>query len=128
MIARGGEKMAVKSKEKKPTRREKNIDKRLDKLTLKLIAKLERAIDELDDLVSTVTIKEKSIEYDDSKKPVLERTVERDELCTGKGPVDRAALKQLVSILRELKGKEAVEDTDEGIQIVMSTEAQDFSV
>lgn len=120
--------MAVKSKEKKPTRRERSIDKRLDKLTVKLIVKLEKAIDELDDLVSTVTVKEKSVEYDDTRKPVLERTVEREEICVEKGPIDRAALKQLVGTLRELKGKEASENIDEGVQILMSREAEDFSV
>ncbi|MBE6573670.1 MAG: hypothetical protein E7652_04660 [Ruminococcaceae bacterium] len=104
--------------------------KRLCELTDKLIIKLERAIEELDDNVSRVTIKEKEIEYDDDgKKPIFERVTEREEISIEKGRIDRGALKQLASIIKEIKGKGSDdEEDDNSVEVLLSEDAKELSV
>ncbi|MBR5515563.1 MAG: hypothetical protein IKU52_05120 [Clostridia bacterium] len=108
--------------------KESGVEKRLDTVTLRLIEKLERAIDELDSHITTVRIKEKSTEYDEEgKKAVSERIVESEELHIEKGPIDRNALKQLASTLKELKGKEE-QTEDTSVEVVLSDEARELAV
>lgn len=109
--------------------RNSNIEKRLDNITLRLVEKLEKAIDELDDHLTTVHIKEKSTEYDDEgKKAVLERVVESEEIHIEKGLIDRGALKQLVSTLKELKnGEEDVPEND-GVEVFLSDDAKELAI
>lgn len=102
------------------------MDEKLDALTERLIEKLERAIDELDSYTVSVKTKEKVVEYeDDGKKPSVEKTVETEEIRIEKGLIDRAALKQLVSTLNELKGKD--EDTAGSISVFLSEEARELA-
>ncbi len=104
------------------------MEEKLDSVTLRLIEKLERAIDELDSYTVTRRIKEKSIEYEDEgKKPVNERVTETEEISVEKGLIDRTALKQLVSALNELKGKEAKGEDETGINVFMSDEARELA-
>lgn len=103
------------------------MDEKLDALTERLIEKLERAIDELDSYTVTVKTKEKSVEYEeDGRKPAVEKTVETEEIRIEKGLIDRGALKQLVSTLNELRGKDA-DTTDGGISIFLSEEARELA-
>lgn len=101
-------------------------DDRIEKVTLRLIEKLERAIDELDEYVVTTKTKEKTLEYDDEgKKTVRETVIEGEKLNIEKGLIDRAALKQLVVTLRELRGRE--ENEDEGIEVYMGEDTDEYS-
>lgn len=104
------------------------MEEKLDAVTLRLIEKLERAIDELDSYTLIRKIKEKSIEYEDEgKKPTNETITETEEIRIEKGLIDRSALKQLVSALNELKGKETKDEEDTGINIFMSDEARELA-
>ena len=107
--------------------RNTDIETRLENITLALIQKLERAIDELDSYAVSVRIKEKSVEYDNAKKPLCERIVESEKLKFEKGLIDRGALKQLVSTLRELKGKEEEPMDIEGVQVLLSDDARELA-
>ncbi len=116
------------ARKKKTELTEEEIAKKLNLVTGRLIEKLERAIDELDDYVTTVHTKEKTTEYDDEgKKPLVERTVDTEEMHIEKGPVDRAALKQLMGTLKELRGKDEVDSSDDGFTILLSEEAEKYS-
>ncbi len=102
------------------------MEEKLDALTEKLVEKLERAIDELDSYVVTTHVKEKTVEYDDEgKKPVYEKTEEKEVVQLEKGIIDRAALKQLVSTLRELKGEDGAEH--EGVSVFLSEDARELA-
>ena len=102
------------------------MEEKLDALTEKLIEKLERAIGELDSYVVTTHTKEKTVEYDDEgKKPLYEKTEEKEEIHIEKGLIDRAALKQLVSTLKELRCKE--EEETEGVSVFMSPDAEELA-
>ena len=104
------------------------MEEKLDAVTLRLIEKLERAIDELDSYILTTKTKEKVIEYEDEgKKPMCERITEKEEMHIEKGLIDRSALKQLVSALNELKGKTEREEEESGINIFMSNEARELA-
>lgn len=108
---------------------EEHTGSRLDKVTDALIDKLERAIEELDSYVRCVTVKEKSIEYDaEGKKAVLERVTEHEELHTEKGIVDRAALKQLSAVIKDLKGKEEEILESDGIVVVLSDDTKELAL
>ncbi|MBE6685817.1 MAG: hypothetical protein E7591_01130 [Ruminococcaceae bacterium] len=103
-------------------------EKRLEEVTLKLIRKLERAIDELDSYVTTVHIKEKNTEYDEEgKKAVFERVVESEEICIKKGLIDRTAIKQLAATIKELKGRDMQEEEAEGVEVILSDEARELA-
>lgn len=72
----------------------------------KLINAIERAIDEVDLFVVTTSVKSKIIEYGlEAKpdKPTSEVIEEKEERQVVKGIVDRGGLKQITSILKELK-------------------------
>lgn len=104
------------------------MEEKLDALKERLIGKLERAIDELDRYTVTVKTKEKTIEYeDDGKKPLSEKIVETEEIHIEKGLIDRGALKQLVTTLAELQGKNAYGDSVEGISIFLSEDARELA-
>ena len=103
------------------------MEERIDAVTERLLEKLERAIDELDSYVVITHTKEKTVEYDDDgKKPLNEKTVETQELNIEKGPIDRSALKQLVSTLKDLRGRDESEDT-EGISVFLSHDAEELA-
>lgn len=99
---------------------------RLDALSEKLIAKLERAIDELDSYPIKSFEKEKRVEYDEEgKKPIYEKISEKEEIHMEKGIVDRTALKQLVSTIKELRFSS--EEEIEGINVFLSDESEELS-
>lgn len=101
----------------------------MEALNSRLIDRIEQAIDELDKHIVTVKRKEKSFKYDEEgKKPIEERLCETEEIKIKKGPVDLAALKQLVCAVKELEGQgAAADDEKEGIGIFLSDEAKELS-
>ncbi len=103
------------------------MEEKIDALTLKLIEKIDRAIEELDSYTLTKHTKEKNIEYDDEgKKAICETVVETEEINIVKGAVNTANLKTIAAAIKELKGKdEEVEDT--GITVVLSEEIKELS-
>ncbi len=103
------------------------MEEKLQEVTSKLIEKLERAIDELDSYVISTKTKEKKLEYDDEgKKPLMEYTEESERIETVKGPIDRAALKNLVGALKELRGDNSESGGD--ITVLLSEDAGELSV
>lgn len=101
---------------------------RLDAINEALISKLERAVEELDSYIVKSSRKEKRLEYDEEgKKPLYEEIREEEELHTEKGIVDRAALKQLVSTLKELRGGD-VSEGDCGVEVLLSCESEELSL
>ncbi len=103
------------------------MEEKIDALTLKLIKKINRAITELDRYTLTTHTKEKSVEYDEEgKKAVSETVVETEELKIVKGPVNTAALKNIVSAIKELKNKDEKSE-DEGITVLLSEEIKELS-
>lgn len=100
---------------------------RIEALSESLIAKLERAVEELDCYVIKSSRREKTIEYDDDgKKPLYEELVEKEEIEIKKGVIDRSGLKQLISALNELKGEEGDRD-QEGIAVFLSEDSEELS-
>lgn len=103
------------------------MEEKIDALTLKLIEKIERAIEELDSYTLTKHTKEKSVEYDDEgKKAVSETVVETEEISIVKGTVNTSGLKTIAAAIKELKDKdEELEDT--GITVILSDEIKELS-
>lgn len=86
----------------------KQADKmaRIDKLTDRLLDKLEQAITELDLQLAKHTDKTKTIEYDNDRrpdKPTREIVHEEEKLLEVKSIVDRQGLKQIASALKDIK-------------------------
>ena len=103
------------------------MEERLQEVTSRMIDKLEIAIDELDSYVISTKTKEKKLEYDDEgKKPLYEHTEEKEQIEVIKGPIDRSALKTLVSALKELKGEDSQSGGD--ITVLLSEDAGELSV
>lgn len=79
---------------------------RIDRVTDRLLAKIERAVDELDIHMVTNTRKEKVIEYDNLKrpdKPTKETITENEEILQVTSIIDRAGLRQITAALRDIK-------------------------
>ena len=79
---------------------------RIDKLTDKLLDKLEQAIEELDLQLAKHTDKTKIIEYDNElrpDKPTREVVHEEEKLLEVKSIIDRQGLKQIASALKDIK-------------------------
>lgn len=113
---------------RKKEKEKKTNEQMLQESTERLCKCLERAISEIDSYVTTVKKKEKSLEYDDEGKKVVNETIyESEELKIAKGVVDRGALKQLIAALSALKGEECIYDEENGMVVVMSEEAKDFA-
>lgn len=103
------------------------MEEKIDALTLKLIEKIDRAIEELDSYILTKTTKEKNVEYDDEgKKAVFESVVETEEISIVKGIVKTAELKSIVAAIKELKGKDD-EAEDTGITVLLSEEIKELA-
>ncbi len=103
------------------------MEEKIEALTLKLIEKIDRAIDELDSYTATTHIKEKNVEYDDEgKKPVSERVVETQEISIVKGRVDTSSLKVIAAAIKELRENDG-EAEDEGITVVLSEEIKELA-
>lgn len=86
----------------------KQADKmaRIDKLTDRLLDKVEQAITELDLQLAKHTDKTKTIEYDNDRrpdKPTREVVHEEEKLLEVKSIVDRHGLKQIASALKDIK-------------------------
>lgn len=76
------------------------------RITHKLIDAVERALDEIDTVVLTTTVKSKVIEYGlEAKpdKPTKEILTEIEEIEKVKCIVDRGGLKQITGVLKEIK-------------------------
>lgn len=87
---------------------EKNADvgARLYAVTERLLAKVERAVEELDIALITNSRKEKTIEYNNRErpdKPTREVVVETEEVLQTSSIVDRAGLKAIAATLRDIK-------------------------
>lgn len=79
---------------------------RINRVTDKLLTKIERAVDELDIHLATNTRKEKIIEYDNSQrpdKPTKEIVTEIEEILQVASIIDRAGLRQITAALRDIK-------------------------
>ena len=115
-------------KERQNRVKEKTNQQMLEEATAKLCKCLERAIKEIDSYVTTVKKKEKSLEYDeDGKKVINETVIDSETIEIVKGVVDRSALKQLIAALSALKGEECIEDSENGIFVIMSEEAKEYA-
>ena len=103
------------------------MEERLDAVTLRLIEKIEQAINELDSYVTTTHTKEKTLEYDDEgKKTTGERIVETEEISIVKGLIDRSALKQLAATVKELRSK-AEHEEDNDVTVILSEEIKELA-
>lgn len=79
---------------------------RIDRVTDKLLDKLEKAVEELEIHLVTNTRKEKVIEYNNSlrpDKPTKETILENEEIVQVVGIVDKAGLRQITAALRDIK-------------------------
>lgn len=79
---------------------------RIDRVTDRLLTKIERAVDELDIHLATNTRKEKVIEYDNQlrpDKPTKETITEVEEILQVASIIDRAGLRQITAALRDIK-------------------------
>lgn len=78
---------------------------RIDRVTDKLLDKLEKAVEELEIHLVTHTRKEKTIEYTDLRpdKPKREVINETEELLQVAGIVDKAGLRQISAALKDIK-------------------------
>ena len=79
---------------------------RIDRVTDRLLTKIERAVDELDIHLATNTRKEKVIEYDNRlrpDKPTKETITEVEEILQVASIIDRAGLRQITAALRDIK-------------------------
>ena len=105
------------------------MEEKIEALTLKLIEKIERAIEELDSYTLTKNIKEKSSEYDaEGKKPICETTVETEEISIVKGTVNTSNLKAIASAIKELRSRdEENENGGEGVTVLLSEEIKELS-
>lgn len=80
--------------------------KRLQKVTDRLLDKIETAVEELDITLSTNTEKVKVIEYKNSlapNKPTKETITEKEVVVETRTIIDRAGLKAITSALRDIK-------------------------
>ncbi len=103
------------------------MEEKIEALTLKLIEKIDRAIEELDSYTLTKHTKEKSVEYDDEgKKAVFETVVETEEVSIVKGTVNTSDLKTIAAAIKELRGRDD-ENTDTGITVLLSEEIKELS-
>jgi len=79
---------------------------RIDRVTDRLLTKLEKAVEELEIHLVTNTRKEKVIEYNNSlrpDKPTKETVLENEEIVQVTGIVDKAGLRQITAALRDIK-------------------------
>lgn len=79
---------------------------RIDRVTDRLLTKLEKAVEELEIHLVTNTRKEKVIEYNNSlrpDKPTKETIQESEEIVQVSGIVDKAGLRQITAALRDIK-------------------------
>lgn len=79
---------------------------RIDRVTDKLLDKLEKAVEELEIHLVTNTRKEKVIEYSNSlrpDKPTKETIQENEEIVQVVGIVDKAGLRQITAALKDIK-------------------------
>ena len=86
--------------------REAESVRRLQTVTEKLLAKVERAVEELDLTLVTNTEKVKVIEYNNEErpdKPTKETVTETVEVLETRTIIDRAGLKAITSALRDIK-------------------------
>ena len=132
----------------------KQADKmaRIDKLTDRLLDKLEQAITELDLQLAKHTDKTKTIEYDNDRrpdKPTKEIVHEEEKLLEVKSIIDRQGLKQIASALKDIKEVKMIqseldrreqearianlqrhaegEDDDNEIQVVITGKAKEYA-
>lgn len=86
--------------------REAESVRRLQTVTEQLLAKVERAVEELDLTLVTNTEKVKVIEYNNEErpdKPTKETVTEKEEVLATRTIIDRAGLKSIASALRDIK-------------------------
>ena len=79
---------------------------RIDRVTDRLLEKLEKAVEELEIHLVTNTRKEKVIEYNNSQrpdKPTKETIHENEEIVQVTGIVDKAGLRQITAALKDIK-------------------------
>lgn len=79
---------------------------RIDRVTDKLLDKLEKAVEELEIHLVTNTRKEKVIEYNNDRrpdKPTKEVIHENEEIVQVTGIVDKAGLRQISAALKDIK-------------------------
>lgn len=79
---------------------------RIDRVTDRLLEKLEKAVEELEIHLVTNTRKEKVIEYNNSlrpDKPTKETIQENEEIVQVTGIVDKAGLRQITAALKDIK-------------------------
>ena len=79
---------------------------RIDRVTDRLLDKLEKAVEELEIHLVTNTRKEKVIEYNTDRrpdKPTKEVIHENEEIIQVTGIVDKAGLRQITAALRDIK-------------------------
>lgn len=134
---------------------DKNADLgvRLYAATERLLAMVEKAIEELNITLATNTKKEKIIEYNNAQrpdKPTKEVTTETEEVVLAETIVDRAGVKAIASALRDIKEiqdirseKDLEEQTariaklrmeaerkdekeDSGVEVVLSSEIEGY--
>lgn len=89
----------------KSSRKKADQMARIDRVTDKLLDKLEKAVEELEIHLVTHTRKEKTIEYTDLRpdKPKREVINETEELLQVAGIVDKAGLRQISAALKDIK-------------------------
>ena len=83
---------------------ENGREERILCLSDKLLDKIERSIDEIDQCLIKTKERTKSVEYDDEfRKPLSESVTEKENIEIVDGLVDKMGLKQLVSTLKDIK-------------------------
>lgn len=90
----------------KSSRKKADQMARIDRVTDRLLTKLEKAVEELEIHLVTNTRKEKVIEYNNSlrpDKPTKEIIQESEELVQVMGMVDKAGLRQITAALKDIK-------------------------
>ena len=90
----------------KSSRKKADQMARIDRVTDRLLEKLERAVEELEIHLVTNTRKEKVIEYNNSlrpDKPTKETIHEHEELVQVSGIIDKAGLRQITAALKDIK-------------------------
>lgn len=90
----------------KSSRKKADQMARIDRVTDRLLEKLERAVEELEIHLVTNTRKEKVIEYNNSlrpDKPTKETIHEHEEIVQVSGIIDKAGLRQITAALKDIK-------------------------
>ena len=102
-------------------------EQRILHISDRLLAKIEKSIDEIDRCIIRTKEKTKNVEYDsDLKKPISETLSEKENVEIVEGMIDKMGLKQLVSTLKDIKdihmsfcdGNFKGDDDDNGIIVL----------